>query len=90
MNESKNNDTPDTPVGSHPQSARRSGRSYYYDDATGYEIYKPEEETEIVENENARASRNDADTQPEVNDPLDETKRAISRPLHKRKRIQTR
>ncbi len=50
MSERETNDTTQTPVGSHPHRARRSGRSYYYDDATGYEIYDPEadgaEETE--------------------------------------------
>ncbi len=42
MSERETDDTTQAPVGAHPQRARRSGRSYYYDDATGYEIYDPE------------------------------------------------
>ncbi|MBA2340693.1 MAG: hypothetical protein H0V88_09870 [Pyrinomonadaceae bacterium] len=75
MSEREKDFTRDAPAGSHPQRARRSGRSYYYDDATGYEIYNPEEDVETVEDENAPTSRNDADTQPKVDSPPDEAQR---------------
>lgn len=84
MNERKKDDTSDMPVGSHPLRAPRSGRSYYYDDATGYEIYKPEEDTEAIGDENAHTPRDDADEQPKLDAPRDEAQRAISRALHKR------
>ena len=43
MSEREPDDTPKPPPA--PQRERATG-DYYYDDATGYEIYKPEGETE--------------------------------------------
>ncbi|MDX6484227.1 MAG: hypothetical protein QOE95_1998 [Gaiellaceae bacterium] len=34
----------DTPKPADPPTRERAPGSYYYDDATGYEIYKPEDE----------------------------------------------
>lgn len=36
----------DTPKPADPPTRERERGSYYYDDATGYEIYKPEDEDE--------------------------------------------
>jgi len=44
MSEHDKDDTPEAPAGSLPERSRKSGRSYYYDDATGYEVYDPAEE----------------------------------------------
>jgi hypothetical protein len=50
MSEREPDDTPkpdDTPT---PARQRQPG-DYYYDDATGYEIYQPEEDEEAEEDE---------------------------------------
>lgn len=46
MSEPETDDTTQTHIGARPQRARRSERSYYYDDATGYEVYDPERDEE--------------------------------------------
>ena len=62
MSERETDDTTQTPAGSHPQRARRSGRSYYYDDATGYEVYDPEADS-AEETEERRQERDLEDEQ---------------------------
>lgn len=39
-------DTTKPPDGSRTERERPPRRSYYYDDATGYEIYKPDDDDE--------------------------------------------
>lgn len=45
MSEREPDDTPKPPPAPQPCSEREPG-DYYYDDATGYEIYKPEDDDE--------------------------------------------
>lgn len=54
-------DTTEPGAGSRPERAPQPG-SYYYDDATGYEIYAPErdEEAANAEHDEARAEENNA------------------------------
>lgn len=54
-------DTTESGAGSRPERARQPG-SYYYDDATGYEIYAPErdEDAGMAENDEERADKNSA------------------------------
>ncbi len=44
-------DTTETGAGSRPERGRKPG-SYYYDDATGYEIYAPERDEDAATEEN--------------------------------------
>ncbi len=61
MSEPNRKDTRDAPAESHPQRARQSERSYYYDDATGYEIYNPEtDDEERIRSNDQEDDRSDA------------------------------
>ena len=44
MSEREPDDTTNSPPAPQPDRARREPGDYYYDDATGYEIYKPGED----------------------------------------------
>ncbi|MCA1815154.1 MAG: hypothetical protein LC746_01870 [Acidobacteria bacterium] len=50
MSEREPDDTTNSPPAPQPRRGRAPG-DYYYDDATGYEIYKPDAETEDEEEE---------------------------------------
>lgn len=54
-------DTTEPGAGSRPERARQPG-SYYYDDATGYEIYAPErdEADGVAEDDEAHANEDNA------------------------------
>lgn len=55
MRERPGDDTTDAPAGSRAEPDGKPG-NYYYDDGTGYEVYKPEDEESaetIVDDEDA-------------------------------------
>lgn len=51
MSEREPDDTPKPPPAPQTDRERRAPGDYYYDDATGYEIYKPGADTEDDEEE---------------------------------------
>jgi hypothetical protein len=51
MSEREPDDTPKTDDAPHGERGREPG-SYYYDDATGYEVYEPDEDEDDDEEEN--------------------------------------